>query len=97
MTRRSAGWKTAMTAPLLDDPQKRRRTVRALLVLSPLMFVFTYCLAWIQNGTPQVRLHLGLIASIGCLLAALVIHLMGGKSGMALTVTRTLLALLGRR
>lgn len=77
----------------LDDPQKKARTVRALLVVTPFMFVGCYILAWAQGA--EVR-HAVLIATVGavcCATAALAIHLLGSKSRYLLVAFSALLAL----
>ena len=82
---------------LLDDPEKRRRAVRALLVLSPFAFLFAYWLAWIQGARSQDALLIGAVMVAMCLSSALVIHLMGARSRWALILVQLVLALAGRR
>lgn len=64
----------------LDDPEKRRRVVRLLLMMSPGVFVFCYLLAWVQGAEPR---HSLLIAAVGAAMtagAAVAIHLFGSKA-----------------
>lgn len=81
----------------LDNPEIRRRTVRNLLVLSPFLFVGSYLLAAVQGARAQDSLLIAAVALAMCLSAALVIHLMGSKSGLALMLVRIALALARRR
>ncbi len=82
---------------MLDDPVRRARAVRALLVMSPVGFVMTYLLAWVQGAAPSHAALLGGIILVGCLASAFVINLMGSKSATVLVVVRLLLALISRR
>ncbi len=81
----------------LDDPVRKRRTVRLLVLLAPVLFVFCYLLAWAQGAEPR---HAALIGTVGAGMsasAALAIHVMGPKSWMALVMVKVLAALLARR
>jgi hypothetical protein len=81
----------------LDYPEKRARTVRLLLWLTPFTFLLCYGLAWVQGAETK---HCLLIAAVGaalCLAAAGVIHFMGSKSWMALVAVKIALLLVGRR
>lgn len=87
-----------MTEPHpLDDPATRRRIVRTLLILSPFLFAGSYLLAAAQGARAQDSLLIAAVALAMCLAAALVIHLMGSKSGWALVVVKIALALAKRR
>ena len=81
----------------LDDPVKRGRVVRQLVFLSPLLFAFSYWLAWIQDAEPRHCLIIAGVALAMCLGAALAIRLMGSKSWMALVAVKIALLLVGRR
>ena len=81
----------------LDDPVKKRRVVRALLFLSPALFVFCYILAWSQGAAPR---HTQLIAAIGMCLAmgaAAAIHLLGSRAWMAAAALKIALLFVSRR
>ncbi|MGE0499438.1 MAG: hypothetical protein AB7I79_09290 [Rhizobiaceae bacterium] len=82
---------------VLDDPEKKPRIVRALVWMTPAIFALCYFLAWIQGAGPR---HCLLIAGVGagmCASAALVIHVMGSKSWMALVALKVALLLVGKR
>lgn len=81
----------------LDDPERRRSVVKTLLVLSPFLFVGTYLLSAVQGAEPRHCLLIAAVAVAMCLGTALVIHLMGSKSGWALVVVKIALALAKRR
>ncbi len=76
-----------------DDPEVRRRAVRALLIVSPFMFIGCYMLSAVQGARPRDCLLIAAVGTAMCLAAALVIHLLGAKSGLALTVVRVVLML----
>ena len=82
---------------MLDDPVRRARGVRALLIMSPIGFVMTYLLAWVQGAAPSHAALLGGIILAGCLASAFEITLMGSKSATVLLLVRILLALVPRR
>ena len=87
-----------MTEPHpLDDPERRRSVVRTLLILSPFLFIGSYLLAAVQGAPPRESLLIAGVALAMCLGAALVIHLMGSKSGWALVVVQIVLALAKKR
>ena len=80
----------------LDDPEARWRTVKALLIAAPFVFVGCYLLAWVQGA--ELRFSV-LIAAVGggmSLAAALVIHFMGSKSWMALVALKLALLFVKR-
>jgi hypothetical protein len=81
----------------LDDPDKRWRAVKALLVCAPFTFVGSYILAWLQGAQTQHSVLIAVVALAMCLAAAGVIHLMGSKSWMALVAVKIALLLVGRR
>lgn len=81
----------------LDDPEKRWRVVRALLILSPFLFVFCYLLAWVQGAEARYSLLIAVVGTAMCLATAGVIHTMGSKSWMALVAVKVALMLVKRR
>jgi hypothetical protein len=81
----------------LDDPEKRWRVVKALLICAPFAFFGSYILAWLQGAQPQHGALIAALALAMCLGAAGVIHLMGSRSWMALVAVKIALLLVGRR
>ncbi len=81
----------------LDDPQVRQRTVRALLITAPLLFVGGYLLAAVQGASAGLSLLLAGISLAMCLGTALCIHLLGSKSGVVLVALSWIMALFARR
>jgi hypothetical protein len=81
----------------LDNPETRWRAVKALLVISPFMFVGCYLLAWAQGAEPRYGLLIAAVGTGMCLAAAGTIHLMGSKSIYALIALKVALLLVGRR
>ena len=86
----------AKTNPL-DDPEKRRKVVRLLLILSPFSFALCFFLALVQGAEPRHCLLIGAIGGAVCLVAAPVIHVMGSKSWIALAVVQLALMLALRK
>lgn len=80
----------------LDDPETRWRAVKALLVAAPCSFAGCYFLALIQGAETSLCLLIAGVATALCLAAALVIHLMGSKSWMALVAVKIALLLVRR-
>lgn len=80
----------------LDDPEIRRRTVRALLITAPFLFVGSYALAAAQGAAGKHALLIAVVALLMCLGTAACIHLMGSKSGIVASILALLLALFGR-
>jgi multidrug efflux pump subunit AcrB len=70
----------------LDDPEKKARTVRALLIATPCMFVGCYILAWAQGAEVRHAVLIAAVGAIGCAGTALTIHLFGSKSRYALVL-----------
>jgi hypothetical protein len=81
----------------LDDPAKRPRVVRLLLILSPLAFFLSYALAWMQGAEPRFAALIGGVAAAMALAAAVAIHLLGSKSWIALVAVKVALLLVVRR
>jgi hypothetical protein len=81
----------------LDDPVKKPRVVRALAVLTPFIFVLCYVLAWAQGAAPRHGLLIAVVGAGMCAGAAVVIHLMGSRSWMALVALKVALLLVGKR
>lgn len=70
----------------LDDPEKKARAVRALLVAAPCMFAGCYLLAWVQGAEVRYAVLIAAVGAVGCAGAALTIHLFGSKSRYALVL-----------
>ena len=83
----------AQPPPTLDDPVARARTVRALLIATPCLFVGCYLLAWVQGAEPRYAGLIGAIAAIGSLATALAIHLLGSKSRYVLYLVMAAISL----
>ena len=81
----------------LDDPQKRWKVVRTLLILSPFLFVFCYLLAWAQGAETRHSVLIAVVGTAMCLATAGVIHVMGSRSWMALVAVKIALLLVKRR
>lgn len=81
----------------LDDPLKKARTVRALVIVTPFMFVGCYLLAWIQGAQAIHAAAIAAIGAAGCAIAALAIHLFGSKSRYGLILVGLIAALLQLR
>ena len=79
--------------PTLDDPVARARTVRALLIATPFMFIGCYVLAWLQGAEPKFAGLIAAIGAAGCAATALAIHLFGSKSRYLLVLLSAVLAL----
>jgi hypothetical protein len=79
--------------PTLDDPVARARTVRALLITAPFLFVGSYLLAWVQGAEPRFAGLIAGIALAGCLGTALSIHLLGAKSRYVLVAVMAVISL----
>lgn len=80
----------------LDDPEVKRRTVRALVWLSPLLFAGSYLLAAAQGAQSRHALLIAGVAVGMSLGAAACIQLFGAQSGVILGVVSVLLAILAR-
>ncbi len=83
--------------PSLDDPDRKAKVVRMLLILTPVCFVLCWVLAWVQ-GAPQGTILL--IAAVGggmTLAAAGAIHVLGSKAWIALVMVKVALALAAKR
>ena len=81
----------------LDDPEKRWKVVRTLLILSPFLFVFCYLLAWVQGAETRHSVLIAVVGTAMCLVTAGVIHVMGSKSWMALVAVKIALMFVKRR
>lgn len=79
--------------PTLDDPVAKARTVRALLIATPFLFVGCYLLAWIQGAEPRYSLLIAAVGAGGCAATALAIHLLGSKSRYLLILLSAVMAL----
>lgn len=79
--------------PTLDDPAAKARTVRALLITAPFLFVGSYLLAWVQGAEPKYAGLIAVVAAGGCLATALAIHLLGSKARYLLVALSAVLAL----
>lgn len=87
-----------MTEPnSLDDPVRRARVVRMLLIASPFMFAGCYALAAVQGAEGFYALVIALAGTGMSLGTALVIHLMGSKSKWALIVVQIVLMLVAAK
>jgi uncharacterized membrane protein YecN with MAPEG domain len=86
-----------MSEPNLNDPNYRRRLVRALLLISPFGFGLCYLLAALQGAETWVALLLGAVMFFGCLGAAALFHSRGSKAGNDAVWIRFIFALIGRR
>lgn len=80
----------------LDDPEVKRRTVRALVRLSPFLFAGSYLLAAAQGAQGRHALLIAGVAAGMSLGAAACIHLFGSRSSVILSVVAVLLAILAR-
>lgn len=80
-----------------QTPEQTRRAVRALLIASPFLFVFSYFFAEIQGAQWQHALLIAFVALAMCLGAALLQHLRGGKAMDDLGWLALVLRLLARR
>lgn len=86
-----------MTEPHpLDDPHRRARAVKALLVCAPFTFAGCFLLAAVQGAEARHSLLIAAVGTAMCLAAALVIHLMGSKSWMALVAVKIAMMLVRR-
>lgn len=81
----------------LDDPVRKAKVVRLLLILTPVCFVLCYLLSWVQGAETRICVLIGAVAAVMCAAAAGVIHLMGSKSWMALVAVKIALLLIGKR
>lgn len=79
---------------LLDDPAKRARVVRVLLVATPFMFVGCYLLAAIQGAAAFYALVIALAGAGMSLGAALAIGLLGSNAKWALVAVQIVLVML---
>jgi hypothetical protein len=79
--------------PTLDDPVAKARTVRALLIATPFLFIGCYLLASVQGAEPRYGLLIAGVAAGGSAATALTIHLLGSKSRYVLMLVSTVLAL----
>jgi hypothetical protein len=86
-----------MPKPSLDDPEYRRRVVRATVVLSPVGFLLAYLLGLVQGASQGVSLLLGVVMFVGCLGAAALFHLRGAEAGRDVTLITIVLRLLAGR
>ena len=80
----------------LDDPEVKRRTVRALVRIPPFLFVGSYLLAAAQGAQSRHSLLIAAIAVGMSLGAAACIHLFGSQSAVILGVVSVLLTILTR-
>lgn len=83
--------------PERGSPEYYRRMVRLLLILSPAMFLLCYALAAVQGAEPRHSLLIAVVGTVGCLGAALLIHLRGARAGSDAIWIRLILALLTRK
>lgn len=79
--------------PTLDDPLAKARTVRALLIATPFMFVGCYLLAWVQGAEVRYAVLIAAIGAGGCAATALAIHLLGAKARYLLVLLSAAAAL----
>ena len=80
-----------------EKADRARAAVRPLLVLSPAMFVLSYVLAAVQGAIWQHSLVIAIIGTLGCLGAALVLHLRGSKAAGDLIWIQLIIRLFARR
>lgn len=80
----------------LDNPETRWRTVKALLITAPFIFVGCYLLAWVQGAELRVSVLIAAVGAAMSLGAALAIHVMGSKSWMALVALKLALLFVKR-
>lgn len=86
-----------MKRPTLDDPEYRRRVVRACLWVSPVGFLLAAFLGALQGASPAVCLLMGGVLALGCLGAAGLFHLRGSASARDAMWVIILLKLFGMR
>ena len=86
-----------MTEPDEMSPEQRAKAVKALLIISPFGAAFCYLLAAIQKAEPWARALIAGVMLVGCLGAALLIHLRGSKAGGDAAWIAMILRLLSRR
>jgi hypothetical protein len=79
--------------PTLDDPVAKSKTVRALLIATPFLFVGCYLLAWVQGAEPRYSLLIAAVGAGGSAATALAIHLLGSKSRYLLVLLSAVMAL----
>ncbi len=72
----------------LDDPEKKRRTVRTLVVLSPGIFVLCWLLSWVQGADGGTSLLIAAVGAGMCLGTALTIQLLGSHSWIMLVAVK---------
>jgi len=77
--------------PTLDDPARRWRTVKALLVATPFLFAGCYVLAYLQGAQPRHALLIAGVAAVGSLGAAGSIHLLGSQAKWVLVGVQAVL------
>ena len=80
----------------LDNPETRWRTVKALLITAPFLFVGCYLLAWVQGAELRFSLLIATVGASMSLAAALAIYVMGSKSWMALVALKLALLFVKR-
>lgn len=85
-----------LTSEQRDTPERRARVVRALLVLSPGMFVGCLLLAAVQGARWQDSLLIAVVGTAMCLAAAGVYHLRSSKSAGDMVWFNLLLRLFSR-
>jgi len=78
-------------------PERQARLVKVLLVISPFGAAFSYGLAAIQRAEPGTCALLAGITFVGCIGAALLVHLRGSKAGSDAGWIALILRLLARR
>ena len=86
-----------MDEPHPDDPARWARVSKALLVLSPFLFAFSYWLAAIQGADTRGCFIISGTAVAMCLGASLLFYLRGSKAGSDMAWIALILRLLARR
>lgn len=78
----------------LKDPEKRRRAIKALLIATGPLFVFSYVLAVAQRAASHHALFIAALAAAMSLGTAAIIAIFGPKSPAAFTVVAGIIGLL---
>lgn len=89
--------KPRLKRPTLDDPEYRRRIIRACIFVSPLGFAIAFLLGLFQGVSPEIALLMGLVLAAGCFGAAGLVHLRGTEAGKDVMWVIVLLKLFGMK